>query len=128
MNVKPYLVMLVLIATLTMLRTALHPVMQFTGTVALYFLAIAIAAVYRGARLTLFTTMVDVTIADLLFVPPRFSMIPDKPADMMLLTIFVCVGLVFAAAGEFHLRYLDTEEPLSGWRQNRLEQQEALLV
>ena len=101
---KPYLLMLALIGGLTGLRFALLPVMQLVGPVAVYFFATAVAALYGGFRLALFTCVVCVTIAVFFFVEPAFSFRVAKPADLALVWIFIADALMFGIAGEVHLR------------------------
>lgn len=101
---KPYLLMLALIAGLTLLRVALLPIMKFVGPVAVYFFATAVAALVGGLRLALFTGIVSVSVATFFFVEPQFSFKILKPADMALASIFAVTALMFGIAGEIHMR------------------------
>lgn len=103
-RLKPYLLMLALIAGLTLLRLALLPVMNFVGPVAVYFFATAVAALMGGLRLALFTGVVCVSVASYFFIEPQFSFNVDKPADMALIAIFATTALMFGISGEIHMR------------------------
>ncbi len=101
---KPYLLMLALIAGLTLLRFALLPIMKFVGPVAVYFFATAVAALYGGLRLALFTCVACVTVAVFFFIEPQFSFKVAKPADLALIGIFTVNAIMFGIAGEIHMR------------------------
>ncbi len=101
---KPYLLMLVLVAGLTALRFALMPTMKLVGPVAVYFFATAVAALYGGLRLAVFTCAISVAAAVFFFVKPAFSFGVDNVADLMLVWIFIADALMFGIAGEVHLR------------------------
>lgn len=103
-RLKPYLLMLALIGALTGLRFALLPVMHLVGPVAVYFFATAVAALYGGFRLALFTCAVCVAIAVFFFIEPAFSFRVARPADLALVWIFIADALMFGIAGEVHLR------------------------
>ncbi len=103
-RLKPYLLMLALIGGLTGLRYALLPVMQFVGPVAVYFFATAVAALYGGLRLALFTCAVCVLVAVYFFVEPQFSFQVANPADLALVWIFAADAIMFGIAGEIHIR------------------------
>lgn len=103
-RLKPYLLMLALIAGLTLLRLALLPIMKFVGPVAVYFFATAVAALYGGLRLALFTCVVSVTVAVFFFIEPQFSLKIAKPADLALISIFTVNAIMFGIAGEIHMR------------------------
>ncbi len=101
---KPYLWMLALIGALTALRFALLPVMQFVGPVAVYFFATAVAAMYGGLRLALFTCAVCVLIANFFFIEPLFSFNVANPADRALLWVFIANASMFGVVGEILVR------------------------
>ncbi len=101
---KPYLLMLALIAGLTLLRLALLPVMKFVGPVAVYFFATAVAALMGGLRLALFTGVVCLSVANFFFVEPQFTFKIARSADMALMVIFATTALMFGVAGEIHMR------------------------
>ena len=103
-RLKPFLLMLALIGGLTGLRFALLPVMKFVGPVAVYFFATAVAALYGGFWLALFTCVVCVSVAVFFFIEPAFSFHVAKPADLALVWIFIGDALMFGIAGEVHLR------------------------
>jgi len=103
-RLKPFLLMLALIGALTGLRFALLPVMKFVGPVAVYFFATAVAALYGGFWLALFTCAVCVAVAVFFFIEPAFSFQVAKPADLALVWIFIADALMFGIAGEVHLR------------------------
>lgn len=103
-RLKPYLLMLLLIGGLTALRFSLLPVMKFVGPVAVYFFATAVAALYGGLLLALFTCTVSAAIAAYFFIEPQFSFQIAKPADAALLCIFLIDGLMYGIAGELHMR------------------------
>lgn len=103
-RLKPYLLMLLLIGGLTGLRFLLLPVMKFVGPVAVYFFATAVAALYGGLLLALFTCTVSALIATYFFIEPQFSFQIAKPADLALLCIFLVDGLMYGIAGELHMR------------------------
>lgn len=103
-QLNPYLLTLALIGTLTGLRYLLLPVMSFVGPVAVYFFATAVAALYGGLRLALFTCVVCVTIAVYFFIEPQFSFAVAKPADLALIYIFIVDAILFGLAGEIHMR------------------------
>ncbi|MEO0317222.1 MAG: hypothetical protein RL404_899 [Pseudomonadota bacterium] len=109
---KPYLMMLALIAGLTGLRLLLLPIMKYVGPVAVYFLATAIAALYGGLRLALFTCVVCVMVAVYFFIPPLHSLEIDSPADRALIMIFIVDALVFGVAGEIFKRARDRKNEL----------------
>ncbi len=97
---KPYLLMLVLVAGLTGLRLLLQPLMQYVGPVAVYFLATAIAALYGGLRLAVFTCVVCVFVSTYLFVEPAYNFKIGRPAELTLMAIFIVDALLFGIAGE----------------------------
>jgi len=101
---KPYLLMLLLVGALTALRFALLPVMKLVGPVAVYFFATAVAALYGGLRLAVFTCVISVAAAVFFFVEPAFSLQVGNPADLALMWIFIADALMFGIAGEIHLR------------------------
>ncbi len=103
-RLKPYLLMLALIGVLTGLRYALLPIMQFVGPVAVYFFATAVAALYGGLRLALFTCVVCVSVAAYFFIEPQFSFQVANPADLTLVWIFIADAVMFGIAGEIHVR------------------------
>ncbi len=103
-RLKPYLLMLALVAGLTLLRFALLPIMQFVGSVAVYFLATAAASLIGGFRLAVFTGIVSIAAVNFFFVEPQFSFKVAKVADMALIGIFAATTLLFGIAGEIHLR------------------------
>ncbi len=103
-RLKPYLLMLALIGALTALRYALLPIMKFVGPVAVYFFATAVAALYGGVRLAVFTCAVCVAVAVFFFVEPQFSFRVRNPADLALVWIFIADAIMFGIAGEIHLR------------------------
>lgn len=103
-HLNPYLAMLLLIIALTVVREALLPVMQLTGPVVVYFIAVAIAGLYTGLKVTLLTTFVSAALANYLFVAPRFSFAIADSGDAALLVVFVLVGIAFGLTGERHLR------------------------
>ena len=70
---KPYVLILGLITLLTGIRWALMPIMHYTGPFTVYFVAVALAAIYGGARLTLFTVIVCATVVDTLFIQHQYS-------------------------------------------------------
>ena len=106
-RLKPYLMMLLLIAGLTGLRLLLLPVMQYVGPVAVYFLATAISALYGGLRLALFTCAVSVLISTYFFIEPPYSFKIARPADLALIVIFSIDALVFGIVGEVFKRARD---------------------
>lgn len=101
---KPYLLMLAVIAGLTLLRLALLPVMQFVGPVAVYFFATAVAALFGGIRLAIFTWAVCIAIAVFFFVEPQYTFKILRPADLALVGIFTADAIMFGIAGEFFMR------------------------
>ncbi len=101
---NPYLLMLALIVGLTLLRLALLPIMKFVGPVAVYFFATAVASLYGGLRLALFTCAVCVAVAMFFFIEPQFTFKVAKPADMTLIGIFTVDAIMFGIAGEIHMR------------------------
>ncbi len=103
-RLKPYLLMLALVAGVTALRFSLLPVMQFIGPVALYFVVTAFAAFYGGLFLALFTCTLSALLASYLFIEPQFSLQIDNAADVVLMAIFVGNGLLYGIAGELHIR------------------------
>ncbi len=108
---KPYLLMLVLIAGLTGLRLLL-PLMQYVGPVAVYFLAIAMAALYGGLRLALFTCVVCVLVSTYLFIQPAYTLKIGQPAELTLMAIFIIDALLFGIAGESFKRARDRKADL----------------
>ncbi len=108
---KPYLLMLVLIAGLTGLRLLL-PLMQYVGPVAVYFLAIAMAALYGGLRLALFTCVVCVLMSTYLFIQPAYTLKIGQPAELTLMAIFIIDALLFGIAGESFKRARDRKADL----------------
>lgn len=101
---KPYLLMLTLVLGLTALRFMLLPIMQFVGPVAVYFFATAVAALYGGLLLALFTCTLNATIATYFFIEPQYSFHIAKPADLTLMLIFLADGLMYGIAGEIFMR------------------------
>ena len=101
---KPYLLMLALIAGLTALRYALLPVMQLVGPMAVYFFAIGVAALYGGLPLAIFTCVICVAVATFVFVEPQFGFQVAHAADLALVWIFIANAIMFGIAGEIHLR------------------------
>ena len=81
-RLKPYLLMLALVVGLTLLRIALLPIMQFVGPVAVYFFATAVAALYGGLLLALFTCALSATLAAYFFIEPQFSFHIAKQGDL----------------------------------------------
>jgi diguanylate cyclase (GGDEF)-like protein/PAS domain S-box-containing protein len=103
-RLKPYLLMLALIGGLTGIRYALLPVMKFVGPVAMYFFATAVAALYGGLWLALFTSTICVLLAVFFFIEPQFSFDVARQADLTLVWIFFANAIMFGIAGEIHLR------------------------
>ncbi len=99
---KPYLLMLALIAALTGLRIALLPVMNYVGPLAVYFFATAVSALIGGLRLALFTWAICLTVAVFFFIEPTNSFLIANPADMALAAIFSVDAMMFGIAGEFY--------------------------
>ena len=111
-RLKPYLMMLALIAGLTGLRLLLLPVMKFVGPLAVYFLATAIAALYGGFRLALFTCAICVMVSAYFFIPPLYSLKVDNLADQALIMIFIVDALVFGVTGEIFKRARERKNEL----------------
>ena len=103
-RLKPYLLMLTLVVGLTLLRFSLLPIMKFVGPVAVYFFATAVAALYGGLLLALFTCTLSAVLATYFFIEPQFSFHISKPADLALMVIFLTDGLMYGIAGEFFIR------------------------
>ncbi len=103
-RLKPYLLMLALIGGLTALRYALLPIMKFVGPLAVYFFATAVAAMYGGLRLGIFTCISCVAVAVFFFIEPQFSFRVAHTADLALIWIFIADAIMFGIAGEIHLR------------------------
>ncbi len=113
-RLKPYLMMLALVAGLTGLRLLLLPVMKYVGPVAVYFLATAIAALYGGFRLALFTCVICVLLSAFFFIEPAYSFKIARPADLVLMVIFVVDAVLFGIVGESFKRTRDRQVELMG--------------
>ncbi len=108
-RLKPYLMMLALVAGLTGLRLLLLPVMKYVGPVAVYFLATAISALYGGLRLAMFTCVICVVLSSYFFIEPAYSFKIGRPADLALMVIFIVDAVLFGIAGESFKRARDRQ-------------------
>ncbi len=113
-RLKPYLMMLALVAGLTGLRLLLLPVMKYVGPVAVYFLATAISALYGGLRLAMFTCVICVLLSSYFFIEPAYSFKIGRPADLVLMVIFIVDAVLFGIAGESFKRARDRQVELMG--------------
>ncbi len=111
-RLKPYLLMLVLVAGLTGLRLLLSPVMKMVGPLAVYFLATAISALYGGVRLAMFTCAISVLVSTYFFIEPVYTFKLGHPPDQALIMIFIVDALVFGIAGEIFKRERDRKGEL----------------
>ena len=101
---KPYGLMLVLIVGLSLLRGLLTPIISTHGPTVLYFIAVAVSAVYGGLLLTLYSTVLSALAIEYFFLMPNYSLHVQNPAEIIVLGLFVLIGIIFGAAGELHLR------------------------
>ncbi len=76
----------------TGIRRLLDPVLEESVPFITFFPALVVAAWYGGARAAVFTTLLSVAAAWLLFIPPEYSLAVTRRADLAGVLVFATIG------------------------------------